>query len=62
MVEMINKMKRAYAVMQLRAMSATLISLEQDYAVTQEEVHQYALLLDRVNMLQAKIENAKEMM
>lgn len=58
---MLDKMKRAFAVMQLRAMSATLISLEQDFAVTKDEVHEYAMLLDKVNRLQSKIENAKEM-
>lgn len=60
-MDMIAKMKRAYAVMQLRIMSATLISLETDYSVTQEEMHAYAMLLDKVNTLQSKIENDKEM-
>lgn len=56
-----EKMKRAFAVMQLRVIAAILVSLAQDYSVTKAEAQMYNDLWSMVDKAQQRVENAKEM-
>lgn len=56
-----EKMKRAFAVMQLRVIAAILVSLAQDYSVTKAEAQMYNDIWGMVDEAQGRVENAKEM-
>lgn len=55
-----KQLQRAYAVMQLRIMTAILISLGQDYAPTLTERKAYGDILALVQQVQTHVEILKE--